>query len=169
MNGAWLYMRPLWRRGESSDQGVNGQHSSVRAQAACFMEAVAVNDRPVRDPSPHRRAAALAGREFVIPDVAKATAVPALAQRLTLRSDTNEVLPVLTLNCRRRTVGDMPDGNGGWLPAAHQPVLDAELFDQALPARQANRPEQRNDLARRSFRRSRFATTESWSSCHKPI
>src|SRR5688500_2438632 len=35
-------------------------------------------------------------------------------------------------------LGELPDGSGGWLPAAHQPVLDAELFGQALRAREAN-------------------------------
>ncbi|HEY7154578.1 MAG TPA: recombinase family protein [Gemmataceae bacterium] len=35
-------------------------------------------------------------------------------------------------------LGELPDGSGGWLPAAHQPVLDVQLFDAALAARQAN-------------------------------
>jgi site-specific DNA recombinase len=36
-------------------------------------------------------------------------------------------------------LGQLPDGQGGWLTAVHQPVLDAELFDQAQQARAANR------------------------------
>ncbi|MDP9366509.1 MAG: recombinase family protein, partial [Chloroflexota bacterium] len=36
-------------------------------------------------------------------------------------------------------LGELPDGAGGGKPAAHQPVLDAELFDQAQRARAANR------------------------------
>jgi site-specific DNA recombinase len=36
-------------------------------------------------------------------------------------------------------LGVLPDGNGGWIPAAHQPVLDAELFERAAAARRVNR------------------------------
>jgi site-specific DNA recombinase len=36
-------------------------------------------------------------------------------------------------------LGELPDGQGGWVPGAHQPVLDAELFEQAQQARAANR------------------------------
>jgi DNA invertase Pin-like site-specific DNA recombinase len=35
-------------------------------------------------------------------------------------------------------LGELPDGKGGWVPAAHQPVLDEELFAQAIAARRAN-------------------------------
>src|SRR5215207_3323913 len=35
-------------------------------------------------------------------------------------------------------LGDLPDGQGGWVPGAHQPVLDAELFACAAAARRAN-------------------------------
>src|SRR5215213_10601678 len=35
-------------------------------------------------------------------------------------------------------LGQLPDGQGGWVPGAHQPVLDDELFSQAAAARRAN-------------------------------
>src|SRR5829696_1433909 len=35
-------------------------------------------------------------------------------------------------------LGELPDGQDGHVPAAHQPVLDAELFAQAAAARRAN-------------------------------
>ena len=28
-------------------------------------------------------------------------------------------------------LGELPDGHGGWLPGAHEPVLDDDLFDRA--------------------------------------
>jgi DNA invertase Pin-like site-specific DNA recombinase len=36
-------------------------------------------------------------------------------------------------------LGELPDGNGGWLPGAHEPVLDDALFDRAQQARAENR------------------------------
>ena len=51
-----------------------------------------------------------------------------LHQRHGLRAAAEPVLP-----------GELPDGKGGWMPGAHQPVLDAELFEQAQQARAANR------------------------------
>ena len=36
-------------------------------------------------------------------------------------------------------LGELPDGDGGWIDGAHQPVLDAELFEQAQRTRRANR------------------------------
>ncbi|MBA2754154.1 MAG: recombinase zinc beta ribbon domain-containing protein [Chloroflexia bacterium] len=36
-------------------------------------------------------------------------------------------------------LGELPDGDGGWLPCAHEPVLDDELFDREQRARSANR------------------------------
>jgi DNA invertase Pin-like site-specific DNA recombinase len=36
-------------------------------------------------------------------------------------------------------LGELPDDHGDWMSAAHQPVLDAELFGQAQQARAANR------------------------------
>jgi DNA invertase Pin-like site-specific DNA recombinase len=35
-------------------------------------------------------------------------------------------------------LGELPDGCGGWVPGAHQPVLDGDLFAQAVSARRAN-------------------------------
>jgi DNA invertase Pin-like site-specific DNA recombinase len=35
-------------------------------------------------------------------------------------------------------LGELPDGQGGWVPGAHQPVLDEEIFTQAAVARRAN-------------------------------
>ena len=35
-------------------------------------------------------------------------------------------------------LGELPDGNGGWMPGAHQAVLDPALFDAAQAARLAN-------------------------------
>jgi DNA invertase Pin-like site-specific DNA recombinase len=35
-------------------------------------------------------------------------------------------------------LGLLPDGEGGWMPGAHQPVLDEDLFAQAAVARRAN-------------------------------
>jgi site-specific DNA recombinase len=35
-------------------------------------------------------------------------------------------------------LGLLPDGQGGWTPGAHQPVLDEEIFNQAVVARRAN-------------------------------
>jgi DNA invertase Pin-like site-specific DNA recombinase len=35
-------------------------------------------------------------------------------------------------------LGELPDGDSGHVPAAHQPVLDTELFDRAAAARRAN-------------------------------
>src|SRR5918995_1692158 len=46
---------------------------------------------------------------------------------------------VCVLLQNRFYLGQLPDGNGGYIPAVHQPVLDAELFDQAQRARAANR------------------------------
>jgi DNA invertase Pin-like site-specific DNA recombinase len=50
---------------------------------------------------------------------------------------TKDTVCVLLQN--RFYLGQLPDGQGGHVPAAHQPVLDAELFDQAQQARAANR------------------------------
>jgi DNA invertase Pin-like site-specific DNA recombinase len=36
-------------------------------------------------------------------------------------------------------LGELPDGNGGWMRGVHQPVLDEELFAQAQRARAGNR------------------------------
>ncbi|MDP9356641.1 MAG: recombinase family protein [Chloroflexota bacterium] len=36
-------------------------------------------------------------------------------------------------------LGELPDGMGGWLPGAHAPLLDEDLFAAAQRARQANR------------------------------
>jgi hypothetical protein len=38
----------------------------------------------------------------------------------------------------RLYLGELPDGEGGWLPARHNPVLDADLFDRAQAARASN-------------------------------
>ena len=35
-------------------------------------------------------------------------------------------------------LGELPDGEGGWLPGAHEPVLDDELFERARQTREAN-------------------------------
>ncbi|MDP9364143.1 MAG: recombinase family protein [Chloroflexota bacterium] len=35
-------------------------------------------------------------------------------------------------------LGELPDGSGGWLPGAHQAVLDPDLFAEAQRAREAN-------------------------------
>src|SRR5215212_7660762 len=35
-------------------------------------------------------------------------------------------------------LGELPDSQGGWVPGAHQPVLDEEIFTQAAVARRAN-------------------------------
>src|SRR5829696_9454880 len=35
-------------------------------------------------------------------------------------------------------LGQLPDGEGKWVPGAHQPVLDEEIFTQAAVARRAN-------------------------------
>ena len=50
---------------------------------------------------------------------------------------TKDTVCVLLQN--RFYLGELPDGQGGHVPAAHQPVLDAELFEQAQQARAANR------------------------------
>jgi site-specific DNA recombinase len=50
---------------------------------------------------------------------------------------TKDTVCVLLQN--RFYLGELPDGQGDWLPAAHQPVLDAELFERTLQARAANR------------------------------
>ena len=36
-------------------------------------------------------------------------------------------------------LGELPDGEGGWLPGAHHAVLDPNLFEQAQKMRAANR------------------------------
>ena len=36
-------------------------------------------------------------------------------------------------------LGELPDGRGGWVPGAHEPALDDDLFDRAQQARAANR------------------------------
>ncbi len=36
-------------------------------------------------------------------------------------------------------LGELPDGAEGWVPGAHDPILDDELFDQALRSRAVNR------------------------------
>ncbi len=35
-------------------------------------------------------------------------------------------------------LGELPDGQGGWIPGAHDPALDDELFERAQAARLAN-------------------------------
>src|SRR5215212_2235056 len=35
-------------------------------------------------------------------------------------------------------LGELPDGNGGWMPGKHAPMIDAALFDAALTARFRN-------------------------------
>ncbi len=36
-------------------------------------------------------------------------------------------------------IGELPDGNGNWLPGKHQPILDSDLFERAQKAREQNR------------------------------
>jgi site-specific DNA recombinase len=50
---------------------------------------------------------------------------------------TKDTVCVLLQN--RFYLGELPDGQGGHVSAAHQPVLDVELFEQAQQARAANR------------------------------
>src|SRR5215218_9645886 len=50
---------------------------------------------------------------------------------------TKDTVCVLLQN--RFYLGELPDGHGGHVPAAHQSVLDAELFEQAQQVRAANR------------------------------
>src|SRR5215213_762541 len=50
---------------------------------------------------------------------------------------TKDTVCVLLQN--RFYLGELPDGEGRHVPAAHQPVLDVELFEQAQQARAANR------------------------------
>jgi DNA invertase Pin-like site-specific DNA recombinase len=35
-------------------------------------------------------------------------------------------------------LGELPDGNGGWLPGKHEPMIDTQLFDAAVAARFRN-------------------------------
>ena len=49
-------------------------------------------------------------------------------------------------------LGELPDGDGGWLPGKHQAFVDAETFDKAQDTRQANRNEQRVSSVKRGAR-----------------
>jgi site-specific DNA recombinase len=51
-------------------------------------------------------------------------------------------------------LGELPDGNGGWMMGIHQPVLDAELFEQAQRARAGNRT---RNASRVNHRHRRYA------------
>jgi site-specific DNA recombinase len=51
-------------------------------------------------------------------------------------------------------LGELPDGNGGWMRGVHQPVLDEELFTQAQRARTGNRT---RNSARVNQRHRRYA------------
>jgi hypothetical protein len=46
-------------------------------------------------------------------------------RNLFTKDPTRRMLP------NRLYLGELPDGEGGWLPARHNPVLDADLFDRA--------------------------------------
>jgi hypothetical protein len=49
-------------------------------------------------------------------------------------------------------LGELPDGNGGWIPGAHQLVLDVELFERAAAARRASQPVEKLPGRRRRAR-----------------
>jgi len=37
-------------------------------------------------------------------------------------------------------LGELPDGQGGWLPGRHAPLVDADLFERVQTARRESRP-----------------------------
>ncbi len=51
-------------------------------------------------------------------------------------------------------VGELPDGNGGWVAGAHPPLLDLELFERAQEARAANQTANASKVNRRHRRYS---------------
>jgi site-specific DNA recombinase len=64
-------------------------------------------------------------------------------------------------------LGELPDGNGGWIEGAHEAVLDEELFMRALDARQANARPAAN--VRRSHRRYSFSGLAVCGGCGGPL
>jgi len=50
------------------------------------------------------------------------------------------VRPIL---CNRFYLGELPDGNGGWLPGKHGALIEPGLFERAQVARRANQPHPR--------------------------
>jgi len=50
------------------------------------------------------------------------------------------VRPIL---CNRFYLGELPDGNGGWLPGKHGALIDPGLFERAQVARRADQPRPR--------------------------
>jgi site-specific DNA recombinase len=57
-------------------------------------------------------------------------------------------------------VGEIPDGNGGWLPAKHSPLIDPALFERAAAARirNAKRPRRTKTESRTPWALSGLAT-----------
>jgi DNA invertase Pin-like site-specific DNA recombinase len=64
-------------------------------------------------------------------------------------------------------LGELPDGNGGWIAGAHEAVLDEELFMRALDARQANAHPAAN--VRRAHRRYSLSGLAVCGGCGGPL
>jgi site-specific DNA recombinase len=64
-------------------------------------------------------------------------------------------------------LGQLPDGNGGWIGGAHEPVLDEELFMRALDARQSNASPAAN--VRRTHRRYSLSGLAVCGGCGGPL
>src|SRR5215212_5369861 len=61
---------------------------------------------------------------------------------------TKDTVRVMLRN--RFYVGDLPDGDGGWIAGRHGPLIAVDLFEMAQKAREANTKKPRRVPGRRS-------------------